>query len=283
MSSSSSTEPSTGPSQSSPMKRRRMPWDHSDNDDQFHHATPSKPYKGSSQPPLSQSAEEAILEDWGEDIEDFDDSAENANFVNNMSANKKGKFVSFGAAGPPTTPKKEQEEVFESAAGPTPRTPQRLAPGLPVTPASVEKQGLGARAAGVAVDKWQEILNDPSSPFHARRNALLGENCSPTSTGTAPLLGSGRTDTSPLAPGSTYSSHVRSVSNLVTHFAATVQDELSTAGRSADTLERQLKAAQAKAAYHEKKEKESRKEMEEIKEQLRSAKKENEQLRLGWN
>ena len=303
MSSTSSTELSNAPppppsNSSSPLKRRRMSWDYREEDDISRNTTPvleiatTSHKASSSRAPPPQSAEAAILEDWDEDIEDFDDFESGIkSHLNESPTNKKSKFVSFNGNGHPITPKKEQEGTFESNSTEGPlRTPQRLAPGLPVTPKSVDNNPTyPTRGLGVEPDKWQQILNDPASPFHARRNALLGgagpaSSSSPTSADTTPLLShAGRSDLNSIPPTSTHSSHVRSLSDLVQRFNATAQDEFSIAYRAAETLERQLKAAQAKAIYHEKKEKESRTELEELKEQLRSAKKENEQLRLGWN
>lgn len=240
------------------------------------HPSASQAYSHShshSQSGLQQTPEDAILDDWDEDIEDFETferggPADGQGDPNSPLSNKKGgrggggKFVSFGGV----------------AA--TPTTPPRLAPGLPVTPTS----NTTSTANNRALDKWRAIREDPSDPFYERGRALLGSGgqnvgSSPSSATTGsgdtthPLITPPRTDdasvtTAQQAP-TTPAHAVRSLSEQITQFNTGIAEQLSSAAKSLETNERRLKASEQKARHHQEMEKKLRGEIDGLREKLR--------------
>jgi hypothetical protein len=234
-------------------------------------------------PPHSQSVEEAIDDDFLDDIQDFDEVSSSppqqdqrrANILNSPSSNnKKSKFTSFGSTAPPTTPKRERET-------------STLAPAIPVTPKSV-----GSKPN----DKWAEIIGDPESPFYARRNALSASSAatvaandvSPASAHTSPLFGSGQaaaangaSDSRDGIIPSIPSAHLTSLSASFTSFASAHNESLAALSKQIETLERQLKAANLKTAYHERNERRLQEETDQLKTNISVLKRENEELKLA--
>lgn len=244
----------------------------------------------------SQTVEEAIEENWHEDIEDFDDfvaggTGKKPKVGDPASPNRK--FTSF--AGPPTSPLSKHTARI-------PSTPTRqLAPGLPVTPDTAQSSKNRSMTPH-GISKWQQIREDPSSPFHARANALLksevDDNVSPQSASTASLIDRDTSDpaiqadqpaqapyetpSKTLLPADTTSpsKSARQASEHVNRFSSMLLNDLETLAKQSESAERQLKAMKQKAVYHEKKEKEVQAELAQVKEKLKLVMAENEQLKM---
>lgn len=242
--------------------------------------------------------EEAIEDNWDEDIEDFDDFVAGGTGKKPKvgdPASPSRKFTSF--AGPPTSPLSKH-----SARIPTTPTRQ-LAPGLPVTPDTAQSSK-NRSVTQHGISKWQQIREDPSSPFHARANALLksegDDNTSPQSASTASLLARDTSDPSihigQQAQQSTHetptkstllpedatspSKSARQASEHVNRFSNMLLNDLETLAKQSESTERQLKAMKQKASYHEKREKETQAELQIVKEKLKLVMAENEQLKM---
>lgn len=312
-----STQRATPAPPSSPGKRRRIEDDEATQyseagaDDDIYSSHPlnqSRPGQSSksstSAIPLSQTSalsqaqtvEEAMEENWDEDIEDFDDFEAGGTGKKSKvgdPASPTRKFTSF--AGPPTSPLSKHTARMPS----TP--PKQLAPGLPVTPDTAP----GSKNRSVTphgISKWQQIREDPSSPFHARANALLKNesdiDTSPASASTASLLARDRSDptiqeesnnTAYETPSKTLlptdsaispSKSARQASEHVSRFSNMLLNDLETLAKQSESAERQLKAMKQKALYHEKREKEIQMELIQVKEKLKLVMAENEQLRM---
>ena len=282
--SSSSTEESN-PATESPTKKRRTDWG------QAPSSSTRTPSTSRAQPPPSQTAEEAIDEDWPDDLLEEIEDAE-ANRAKNASPKGKSteRFNSFG----PTMPKTKNESSFLSPLSAL-KTPPRPQQPLPVTPTSLLPGAPESSTNNVdaSASKWQQIRDDPNSPFHARANALLGGNGqarragSPiSSNGTGELLSSPSpvksSNESLAAPASapeTPSGQIRTITSSFSELSASIASSLESASKTTATLERQLKAAQMKTLYHEKREKEAREELAEAKQKIAALQRENEDLR----
>lgn len=229
---------------------------------------------------LTQTADEAIEEDWDDEIDDFEEFEAGAD----SPSKGKSKFTSFAGPSTPKTP------------------PGKLAPGLPVTPMSMNTkaaQPAGPSGSGTSGARWNQIMSDPSSPFHARAVALAnggGGQTSPATGSTASLLPSSSTESAAAAPRTpppngnmaapsipqTPAEHLGSLSALAEHFSATLRGELESASKSLRKSENQLKAAQQKAKHHEKREKDAHAEIERLKEKVRLLEAENTQLKAMY-
>lgn len=236
----------------------------------------SSPKSASKALKTSQTVEEAIEEDWDDEIDDFEEFEAGQG---SPSPNK-GKFTSFAGPSTPKTP------------------PRKLAPGLPVTPSSMNAE---AGPSGTTDNKWNQILSDPSSPFHARAAALMnsgggGGQTSPASGSTASLLPSSSTESAGEAAGGvprtpsnnalgagaapqTPSEHLGSLSALAQQFSTSLQTELESASKAVKKSENLMRAAQKKAEYHLKRETALKEEMERLKEKIRLLEAENSQLK----
>lgn len=241
-------------------------------------------------PPSSQTVEEAIDEEWDDDM--LDDIAEFDGSASQEAQTKSpkptfNKFTSFSGVQAPTTPKHSNEATFESGSGSTQYlTPPRLQQGLPITP----KSAGGGGAESAASKKWQTMMEDADTPWKERRDQMF----SPGAKGKEGTTASGTnsqdlanhlfpTTPSPTEPvdatpaPDTPSRHLQTMTDQLSN----LQTSVESASRSTIALERQLKAAQQKAAYHEKREKEARAELEEMRKKVRTLQHENEVLRSG--
>lgn len=309
---STSTQRTTPAPPSSPGKRRRIDDDDDEAthysevqvDDDIYSSHPlkqSRPGQSSSSAPMSQptilsqsqTVEEAMEENWDEDIEDFDDFESGGTGkkpkVGEPSTPSR-RFTSF--AGPPTSPLSKR----------TPSTPpKQLAPGLPVTPDTASNNNINRSITPHGISKWQQIRDDPSSPFHARANALLKSetdaDISPKSASTASLIARDPSDPSlnseqrhlepyetpskTLLPAdnTSPSKSARQASEHVSRFSNMLLNDLETLAKQSESAERQLKAMKQKAMYHEKREKAAQTELAQVKEKLKLLVAENEQLK----
>lgn len=316
---SSSTQRSTPAPPSSPGKRRRIDEDdeatqHSEiqDDDDIYSSHPlrqSRPGARASSKPMSQptaimsqqsqTVEEAMEENWDEDIEDFEDFEAGGSGKKpkvGEPATPGRRFTSF--AGPPTFPLSKHAANIRTPSTP----PRQLAPGLPVTP-DTASTSRNRSVTSHGISKWQQIRDDPSSPFHARANALLkieaDGDVSPKSASTASLLARDTSDPAivpdqagsssyetpsktllPTDSNTTPSKSARQASEHVTRFSNMLLTDLETLAKQSESAERQLKAMKQKATYHEKREKDAQAELSQIKEKLKLVMAENEQLRM---
>lgn len=250
----------------------------------------------------SQTAEEAIEEDWDDDdIADFEDvvasqEAERGTGLSHKKSNSSTKFTSFAS---PATPSKRgavpSDAVSPLSRGaallrpgngtkddemPPPKTPPRpmhslLHPGAaPVTPVSLVKAEARQQSSTPGT-QWEQILNDPEHPFHARAQAMRATPSNANGAEAVPSSSPSTANTTPLLPSAldppTPSARLRTVSTQLGAFTASMAEETNEAARSAETTERLLVSARKKTEYHERKNAQLTKEVEQLREKLRYA------------